>query len=664
VTQLEENKIELGKAKEKAEAANRAKSDFLANMSHDIRTPMNAILGFTDLLRRGYGKDEKDARKYLETIYSSSKHLLDLINDILDLSKVEAGALEVEQIACAPHLLIHEVVTVLGVKAREKGITLAFNAEGMVPATIHSDPTYLRRIVTNLVGNAVKFTENGGVSVTLRLIESNGEPQIAIDVSDTGIGIPPEHLESMFDPFSQADSSVTRRFGGTGLGLTISRRLARAMGGNITASSKVGKGSTFTMTVSTGSLSGVGLLNPSEILAAGTDGEVEEQTRWRFPSARILVVDDAPENRELLTLLLGDSGLRVDEAGNGRAGVEKARRNSYDLILMDMQMPVMDGFTATRILRADGLTIPIIALTANAMKDSEREVLEAGCSGIQTKPINIDELMQTLADTLGGTRLNNGPSDKTPARPVASLPVAHLPVTGPIRSRLANIARIRSTVRKFAHRLDEKLPVLQRAFDTGDFRELAALAHWLRGSASTVGYDVFAQPALELEQAAEAGDTAACKTPMEQIQALALRLVVPSEDIVVAATPASEDATRPPTTPVDDHKPVVSRLAHNNRLIPTVRRFAARLKNQLTALERAEADQDLAVLATIAHWLKGAAGTVGYDAFTDPAARLEQLARTGAADEIPSVLTEIQNLTKRLVVPDDTGEENEKVVRV
>ena len=661
VTQLEENKIELGKAKERAEAANRAKSDFLANMSHDIRTPMNAILGFTDLLRRGYGKNQDDARKYLETIYSSGKHLLDLINDILDLSKVEAGALEVEQIACAPHLLIHEVVTVLGVKAREKGIALEFNAEGMVPATIHSDPTCLRRIVTNLVGNAVKFTEHGSVSVTLRLITSNGEPQIVIEVSDTGIGIAAERLESMFDPFSQADSSVTRRFGGTGLGLTISRRLARAMGGDITASSEAGQGSTFTVTVNTGSLSGIRMLSPSEIIAAHTGSETDEQTRWRFPAARVLVVDDAPENRELLTLLLGDAGLQVDEAENGQVGVEMARHQSYDLILMDMQMPVMDGFTATRILRADGLTIPIIALTANAMKDSEQEVLEAGCSGIQTKPINIDDLMQALAAQLGGTRMNDRSPDPvpSPAPPTVTEP----PVIGPIRSRLANVARLRSTVRKFAHRLDEQLPTLQRACETGNHKELATLAHWLRGAASTVGYDVFTQPALRLEQAAVAGDASACKSILEEICSMTHRLVVPSEDYIVAATPVGDDLTQPPVPSRSEQKPVVSRLAHDKRLAPTVRKFAARLERELAALERAEANQDLAELATIAHWLKGAAGTVGYDAFTAPAARLEQLAKSGAAAEITPMLTEIRRLSERLVVPEDTTEP-EKVVRV
>ncbi len=662
VTQLEENKIELGKAKEKAEAASRAKSEFLANMSHDIRTPMNAILGFTELLRRGYGKKETDARKYLETIHSSGKHLLDLINDILDLSKVEAGALEVEQIACAPHLLIHEVVTVLGVKARQKDITLEFNAQGKVPATIHSDPTYLRRIVTNLAGNAIKFTETGGVKLTLRLIEANGRPQIAIDVADTGIGIAPDRLESMFDPFSQADSSVTRRFGGTGLGLTISRRLARAMGGNIVATSEPGCGSTFTVTVDTGSLAGIRMLSPEEVIAESISGESAEQTRWRFPPARVLVVDDGPENRELLKLILGDSGLQVEEAGNGQEALDKARQQRFDLILMDMQMPVMDGFTATRTLRAEGTNIPIIALTANAMKDSEREVLDAGCSGIQTKPINIDGLMQALAQLLDGKRIEDGSRLQASAGAVAAQPSTLQPVAehadaGPIRSRLAGVARLRPAVRKFADRLNEQLPLFERARHASDFKELAALAHWLRGAAGTVGYDAFAAPATMLEQQARAGDAAGCASALGRIQEMALRLVVPSEDYVASAAPAVETTQSSPseTSPGDD-RPVVSRLAQNRRLVPAVRRFAGRLEEQLGAFNEAARDRDFAQLAELAHWLKGAAGTVGYDDFTRPAEELEQLAKTEAVSEIQVKLSEIQSLANRLAVPDEAGE--------
>ena len=531
VTQLEENKVELGRAKEKAEAANQAKSDFLANMSHDIRTPMNAILGFTELLRRGYGRSEADARKYLETIHSSGKHLLDLINDILDLSKIEAGHLDVERIECQPFSIAAEVVNVLGVKAKEKGIALTFEVRGRIPETIQSDPTCLRRIVTNLVGNALKFTQQGGVGVALHFLKGTSGPVVAIDVTDTGIGIPADRLDSMFDPFTQADSSVTRKFGGTGLGLTISRRFARALGGDIVVTSTLGKGSTFTATVATGSLDGVRMLEQSEFAASGPDTGAARM-RWRFAAKRVLVVDDGPENRELLKLVLGETGGLESEAENGAVGVEAARRDKFDVILMDMQMPVMDGFTATRTLRDDGQTIPIFALTANAMKGADKQVMDAGCTGLLTKPINIDHLLKTLADLLGATRveIEEPPAIAAAPAPAAeAAPVVALPTGAPVVSRLATHPRLRPAIRKFAGRLGEQMTAFEAAFAAKDFAELARLAHWLKGAGGTVGYDEFTEPALKLEQAALASNAEETGAMLGEVRSLASRLVAPEE---------------------------------------------------------------------------------------------------------------------------------------
>ena len=532
VTQLENNKVELGRAKEKAEAANQAKSDFLANMSHDIRTPMNAILGFTELLKRGYGRNEGDAKKYLETIHASGKHLLEIINDILDLSKIEAGRLEVETLACAPHAIVREVVTVLGVRAREKGIALDFRAEGRIPETILSDPTYLRRIVTNLVGNSIKFTERGGVTVVLRLAREGTAPHIALDVIDTGIGIPSHRLESMFDPFTQANSSVTRRFGGTGLGLTISRRFARALGGDIVVVSEEGKGSTFTVTVETGPLEGVRMLRDDELAAAAGAGSAALEARWTFPPKRVLVVDDGAENRELLRLVLSEAGLVVAEAENGRIGVDKARSEPFDIVLMDMQMPVMDGYTATRTLRADGMQIPIFALTANAMKGAEHDVMEAGCSGILVKPVNIDQLLETLAALLGGTRIEPAPQHRSGTTPAAEAPVAAAAalLAPPLRSRLAGSARLRPVIRKFAARLAEQVLAIEQAYASRDMQALAALAHWLKGAAGTVGYDDFTEPATRLEQAAKNALAPEIDSAMAEVRALAARVEAPAEE--------------------------------------------------------------------------------------------------------------------------------------
>ena len=417
--------------------ANRAKNDFLANMSHEIRTPMNGVIGMTELLlETPLGISQRD---FVQTIRDSARSLLVILNDILDFSKIEAGKIELEQTEMSPSEILNDVVRLMAVEARAKGLTISGETAPEVPAFVRGDPVRTRQILMNLCANAVKFTAKGEIAVKMTVVETDGEATtVRVAVRDTGIGIPQDRLSTLFQPFVQADASTTRRFGGTGLGLSIVKQLSELMGGTVGAESKEGSGSTFWFTARFVPVARTALpvqaphdLHPQR-LSRDPDETVPHQRALHseigndqsgltqtLSAKRVLVVDDNPVNRKVATHLLKHRGYEVDVAEDGKQAITMWESSAYDAILMDCEMPQLDGYAATRHIRRKekhGWRIPIIALTANAMMDAHQRCFDSGMDDYLSKPIEKAKLDACLERWLGEAEL------KLPQRTLAGGP--------------------------------------------------------------------------------------------------------------------------------------------------------------------------------------------------------------------------------------------------
>jgi PAS domain S-box-containing protein len=477
---------ELQESLKRAEEANKAKGDFLANMSHELRTPMNGVLGMAQLLADMPMDSEQ--REYVSTINSSAESLLMLLNDILDFSKIEAGALLLENIPYSPADAIRHTANLLAVNATGKGVDFFCECDSNLPAHIMGDPGRLRQVITNLLGNAIKFTDRGHVGVQARLLEQDGTPWLHVRVEDTGLGIPAGKLHEIFEKFTQADASITRRFGGTGLGLAISKQLVALMQGTIGVESVEGKGSTFWFSIP------CRIPTHEELEAHGHIETVRKRPQFSckpMEQARVLLVEDYPVNRVFAEKLLRKFGFtQIDSAENGWEALLKYRSGSYDIIFMDCQMPEIDGYLATRKIREfeanTPMHTPIVAMTANAMVGDREKCLKAGMDDYLSKPLRVEHVRSVLQ-----SYFNLGEVPAAPAAPVAA-PAAtpQEPVVDMEQLRLftdGNAEEECELIELFVTQADDMLAVLGNSLDDAAKEAWKSAAHRFKGSSGNLG---------------------------------------------------------------------------------------------------------------------------------------------------------------------------------
>ncbi len=497
--QLQERTSELMVAKEAALEAVRAKSQFLANMSHEIRTPLTSIIGYSEsLMEDDLSKDE--AALALETITRNGNHLLGVISDILDISKIEAEKLEIEMVPVDLAELISDVANLMQHKAQEKGLSLGFEYLFPIPRRVLTDPTRLKQILINLVGNAVKFTSVGGVKIHVKFLRADERLEFA--VIDTGPGLTEWQRSKLFQAFSQADASTTRTFGGTGLGLMISSQLAQRLGGEVTLESESGKGSVFTVSISTGPVEASSLvasIEPSE-----REVEIEDPKGVPQLVGKVLVAEDGEDNQNLISFLLGKTGVKFKVVENGALAAEQMAKEHFDLVLMDIQMPVMDGYSATALIRSRGFAVPIVALTANAMKSDIDKALSVGFTDFLGKPFTRSDLFATLSLFLGKDKDNAGGLDLEDSD--ADRETSHGEGNSPSERSLAIIREdpeILPLLISVIQHLPDRYKNIVRAIEAGDWKQASMLAHSMRGATAQLGLETVAKIAGVIERAAD-----------------------------------------------------------------------------------------------------------------------------------------------------------------
>jgi signal transduction histidine kinase/FixJ family two-component response regulator len=500
---VEKRTAELSVARDDAIHANRSKSEFLANMSHEIRTPLTAVIGFAEsLLDSSHTMEERVDS--INRIIQAGKHLLRVINEILDLSKIEANRLDIEEVAFPLIDVFRDVCSLVKMSATEKGLHFNITYENEVPETIKSDPVRFKQILINLCNNGIKFTKEGSINIKVSCDRSR--EQIIIKVIDTGIGLTQEQLSKLFKPFSQADTSTSRRYGGTGLGLHLSKQLAEKLGGSLAVESVPDVGSCFTLVLKTGDLSQTRMLTTCPDLEHFEHGATYRDKQLRL-NGKVLLAEDNKDNQRLVSILLKRMGIENEIANNGEEAIAMAERGAYDVILMDVQMPVLDGLSSTRALREMGYTAPIVALTANAMNQEKQDCYDAGCNDVCTKPIDYPVFTRVLAKYL-----------KQAANPVEQ-------EGAPIVSELLkDEPDLLDLVQEFVRKLPDMIRKIEAAYNKKDVEELRQEVHTLKGTGGNFGYPELFELAKKIEFEIVANNFQAAGEMIESLALIAGRI--------------------------------------------------------------------------------------------------------------------------------------------
>ena len=551
-TELEQVNLRLEASVKKARLmtkeavmANRAKSQFLANMSHEIRTPMNGVLGMLELALDEPLSDM--VADYLQTAKSSADALLAIIDDVLDISKIEAGKISIEMIDCSLKQLLADIDTLMRPQAEQKGIEFTISIDTPVPEQIRTDPTRLRQCLLNLLGNAVKFTDTGYVCIRVTGQGEKNGITLRFDVEDTGIGIEPDKQKLIFEAFTQADYSTTRKFGGTGLGLVITKNLVKLLGGTISLTSRPGEGSTFSLTVPAGVY-----IETQPLMTEFNHDEIGETRAKGAPAisvkfaGRILVVEDDYVNQKTILAILKKLGLQTDIANDGSQAVRKATEEYFELILMDMHMPNMNGYEATKALRKKGLTLPIIALTASVMKSEFDRCLDVGCDGYLAKPINRRKLLEMLARYLPSPDSGHQSRKKVPMDERNDQTDKDVIDWPELENRIGDESLIKEIVSRFLADNTKRLEMLTEAVKAANLKDIKMLSHTLKGSVSTIAAIPLSKAVYQLELAAEQKNLETTESLLADIQAefdrLKTLLVQPDWIQIVKTKTGSEKA--------------------------------------------------------------------------------------------------------------------------